>query len=68
MGEFSMDTLPHPEEEQAEILVWHVESVVRGGLAVLNNSNVIKARLFSQDHRVQLLLVESLAPRRGRAW
>ncbi|MFZ0710828.1 MAG: tRNA preQ1(34) S-adenosylmethionine ribosyltransferase-isomerase QueA [Terrimicrobiaceae bacterium] len=34
-----------------------------GDLAVLNNSKVIKARLFSRDHRVELLLVESLAPR-----
>jgi len=33
MGEFGMDTLRHPEEEQAEMLKWHVESVVRGGLA-----------------------------------
>ena len=33
MGEFGMDTLRHPEEEQAELLSWHIESVVRGGLA-----------------------------------
>jgi len=33
MGEFGMDTLRHPQEEQAEMLRWHVESVVRGGLA-----------------------------------
>jgi O-antigen biosynthesis protein len=33
MGEFGMDTIRHPEEEQAEMLRWHVESVVRGGLA-----------------------------------
>src|SRR4029077_13396915 len=33
MGEFGMDTLRHPEEEQAEMLSWHIESVVRGGLA-----------------------------------
>ena len=28
-----MDTIRHPEEEQAEMLRWHIESVVRGGLA-----------------------------------
>ena len=33
LGEFGMDTIRHREEEQAEILEWHIESVVRGGLA-----------------------------------
>jgi glycosyltransferase involved in cell wall biosynthesis len=33
LGEFGMDTIRHPEEEQAEMLQWHIESVVRGGLA-----------------------------------
>jgi len=33
MGEFGMDTIRHPEEEQAELIRWHIESVVRGGLA-----------------------------------
>lgn len=33
MGEFGMDTLRHPQAEQAEMLRWHMESVVRGGLA-----------------------------------
>lgn len=33
MGEFGMDTIRHPEDEQAEMLRWHIESVVRGGLA-----------------------------------
>jgi O-antigen biosynthesis protein len=33
MGEFGIDTLRHTEDEQADILRWHVESVVRGGLA-----------------------------------
>ncbi|MDD5201108.1 MAG: glycosyltransferase [Terrimicrobiaceae bacterium] len=33
MGEFGMDTIRHTEEEQAEMLSWHIESVVRGGLA-----------------------------------
>jgi glycosyltransferase involved in cell wall biosynthesis len=33
MGEFGMDTIRHPEEEHADMLNWHVESVVRCGLA-----------------------------------
>ena len=33
LGEFGMDTIRHPEEEQAEMLRWHIQSVVRGGLA-----------------------------------
>jgi len=33
LGEFGMDTIRHPEEEQAEMLSWHVDSVVRCGLA-----------------------------------
>ncbi len=33
LGEFGMDTIRHPEEEQADLLGWHIESVVRGGLA-----------------------------------
>lgn len=33
MGEFGMDTIRHSEEEQAEMIGWHLDSVVRGGLA-----------------------------------
>lgn len=33
LGEFGMDTIRHSEDEQAEMLCWHVDSVVRGGLA-----------------------------------
>ena len=33
LGEFGMDTIRHSEEDQAEMLRWHIESVVRGGLA-----------------------------------
>ncbi|HSU85548.1 MAG TPA: glycosyltransferase [Chthoniobacterales bacterium] len=33
LGEFGMDTIRHTEEEQAEMLSWHVDSVVRCGLA-----------------------------------
>ncbi len=33
LGEFGMDTIRHSEEEQAEMLRWHIESVVRAGLA-----------------------------------
>jgi GT2 family glycosyltransferase len=33
LGEFGMDTIRHHEEEQEEMIGWHIESVVRGGLA-----------------------------------
>jgi glycosyltransferase involved in cell wall biosynthesis len=33
LGEFGMDTIRHPEDEQAELLSWHVDSVARCGLA-----------------------------------
>jgi glycosyltransferase involved in cell wall biosynthesis len=33
IGEFGMDTIRHEESEQAEMLRWHIETVVRGGLA-----------------------------------
>jgi GT2 family glycosyltransferase len=33
LGEFGMDTIRHPEVEQAELLCWHVDSVVKCGLA-----------------------------------
>ncbi|MEP6974347.1 MAG: glycosyltransferase [Spartobacteria bacterium] len=33
LGEFGMDTIRHSEDEQAEMLSWHVDSVVRCGLA-----------------------------------
>jgi len=32
-GEFGMDTIRKGEEQQAEVLKWHLESVVRGGAA-----------------------------------
>ena len=33
LGEFGMDTIRHTQEEQAEMLGWHVDSVVKCGLA-----------------------------------
>src|SRR5438477_5656139 len=33
LGEFGMDTIRHSQEEQAEMLGWHIESVVKRGLA-----------------------------------
>jgi len=33
LGEFGMDTIRHTEDEQEEMLAWHIECVVRGGLA-----------------------------------
>ncbi len=33
LGEFGMDTIRHSEEEQAEMLSWHLDSVIKCGLA-----------------------------------
>ena len=33
LGEFGMDTIRHTQDEQAEMLGWHIESVVKCGLA-----------------------------------
>ena len=33
LGEFGMDTIRHSQEEQAKMLGWHVDSVVKCGLA-----------------------------------
>lgn len=33
LGEFGMDTIRHSEDEQAEMFGWHVDSVVKCGLA-----------------------------------
>ncbi|HEY2102370.1 MAG TPA: glycosyltransferase [Chthoniobacterales bacterium] len=33
LGEFGMDTIRHSEEEQASLLSWHVDSVIKCGLA-----------------------------------
>src|SRR5207249_10907491 len=33
LEEFGMDTIGHSQDEQAEVLGWHVDSVVRCGLA-----------------------------------
>jgi len=33
LGEFGMDTIRHSQTEQAEMLAWHVDSVVKCGLA-----------------------------------
>ena len=32
-GEFGLDTIRKSEEQQAEVLAWHLEGVVRGGAA-----------------------------------
>lgn len=37
-----------------------------GDLVVLNNSRVIKARMFSEDGRVELLFLEEITPRRWK--
>jgi GT2 family glycosyltransferase len=33
LGEFGMDTIRHSQEEQAEMLSWHIDSVTKCGLA-----------------------------------
>jgi glycosyltransferase involved in cell wall biosynthesis len=33
LGEFGMDTIRHSQDEQADMLGWHIDSVVRCGLA-----------------------------------
>ena len=33
LGEFGMDTMRHSQDEQAEMLGWHIDSVVKCGLA-----------------------------------
>jgi hypothetical protein len=33
LGEFGMDTIRHTQDEQAEMLGWHIDSVVKCGLA-----------------------------------
>lgn len=33
LGEFGMDTQRHPQAEQATMLSWHIETVIRAGLA-----------------------------------
>ncbi len=33
LGEFGMDTIRHTQDEQAEMLGWHVDSVIKCGLA-----------------------------------
>ncbi len=33
LGEFGMDTIRHSQDEQAEMLRWHIDSVVKCGLA-----------------------------------
>jgi GT2 family glycosyltransferase len=33
LGEFGMDTIRHSQEEQAEMLSWHIDSVMKCGLA-----------------------------------
>lgn len=37
-----------------------------GDLVVLNNSRVIRARMFSEDRRIEFLFLEELTPRRWR--
>lgn len=72
---------PLPERDGARMLVLHRDSgeiehrtfrdfpsyLIPGDLAVLNNSRVIKARLFSGDGRIEMLLLEPLGDGRWKS-
>jgi len=72
---------PLPARDGARMLVLHRDSgkiehrafrdfpsyLKPGDLAVLNNSRVIKARLFSEDGRVEMLLLEPLGHGRWKS-
>lgn len=72
---------PLAERDASRMMVLHRESgliehrsfrdlpgyIQPGDLAVLNNSKVIKARLFSEDGRVELLLIETVAQGRWKS-
>jgi S-adenosylmethionine:tRNA ribosyltransferase-isomerase len=72
---------PLPERDGARMLVLHRDSgriehrtfrdfpeyLKPGDLAVLNNSRVIKARLFSEDGRIEMLLLEPLGQGRWKS-
>lgn len=72
---------PLPERDGARMLVLHRDSgkiehrafrdfpsyLRAGDLAVLNNSRVIKARLFSEDSRIEMLLLEPLGQGRWKS-
>lgn len=72
---------PLPDRAGARMLVLHRDSggiehrsfrdfpsyLRDGDLAVLNNSRVIKARLFSEDGRIEMLLLEPLGANRWKS-
>src|SRR5690349_19718505 len=40
----------------------------QGDLLVLNNTRVLAARIFSDDHAIEFLLLEKLGPARWKCW
>lgn len=44
------------------------EFVTPGDLLVLNNTRVLAARIFSEDHAIEFLLLEKLGPARWKCW
>jgi len=73
---------PLPNRDESKMMVLHRDSqtiehrqfrdltnLLRpGDLAVLNNTRVLAARLFSDDQAVEFLLLEKLGPARWKCW
>ena len=75
-------TRPLPNRDEARMMVLHRDSETiehrkfrdlktflrTGDLVVLNNTRVLAARIFSDDHAVEFLLLEKLGPARWKCW
>ncbi|HST30243.1 MAG TPA: tRNA preQ1(34) S-adenosylmethionine ribosyltransferase-isomerase QueA [Chthoniobacterales bacterium] len=73
---------PLPNRDESRMMVLHRDSqtiehrqfcelktfLQPDDLAVLNNTRVLAARIFSDDHAVEFLLLEKLAPARWKCW
>ena len=73
---------PLPTRDESRMMVLHRDSQTiehrrfrevkkflrTGDLAVLNNTRVLAARIFSDDHAVEFLLLEKLGPTRWKCW
>ena len=73
---------PLPNRDESRMMVLHrdsqtiehrrfreLKSFLRpGDLLVLNNTRVLAARIFSDDHAIEFLLLEKLGPGRWKCW